>query len=323
MECAARGRGGRCVGPATRRCARCGAVAYCSLSHQISHWSVHKDECERLEQQMDRANVLNDFPFTFSQESTVQVCEKQETRCSFLIKQGIHRAGMWMYECHCGESVASLNDSRLIESWNLPSILCPCKGPSSPLTKRLNSWGDYYEWRGIPLQSPAALLLHWPLTLYQAFQLSASRSLSCETYTRLHIHYLGPDKELTQLAVFGELQALFPEVQLHLELVGPAVPQCRDGERVDLHSYARCGDTDCSCKSSSDNLSLHAGNITPPVTLRLYKGFPSSFSYCSKCWYCCLQELVAFYCTPSIPLHINVFACVRSKMLLIRDDVLT
>lgn len=35
----------------------------------------------------------------------------------------------------------------------------------------------------------------------------------------------GPEKEIWQLAVFGELQALFPGVQLQIELVGPAVPQ--------------------------------------------------------------------------------------------------
>jgi hypothetical protein len=35
----------------------------------MSHWNEHKEECERLEQQMKRVDVLNDFPFTFSQEA--------------------------------------------------------------------------------------------------------------------------------------------------------------------------------------------------------------------------------------------------------------
>lgn len=38
---------------------------------QVSHWSVHKKECERLQQQMKRANVLSDFPFQFTQEVQV------------------------------------------------------------------------------------------------------------------------------------------------------------------------------------------------------------------------------------------------------------
>jgi len=37
----------------------------------------------------------------------------------------------------------------------------------------------------------------------------------------------GPEKELLQLAVFGELLALFPGVHIHIELVGPAIPPQR------------------------------------------------------------------------------------------------
>lgn len=35
MECAGKGRGTRCTGSATRRCGRCGVVAYCSVDHQV------------------------------------------------------------------------------------------------------------------------------------------------------------------------------------------------------------------------------------------------------------------------------------------------
>ncbi|KAF9600984.1 hypothetical protein IFM89_014969 [Coptis chinensis] len=49
-----------------------GAIAYCSTSHQVSHCNEHKEECERLEQQMRRVDVLHDFPFTFSKEAMVQ-----------------------------------------------------------------------------------------------------------------------------------------------------------------------------------------------------------------------------------------------------------
>lgn len=173
---------------------------------------------------MQRADVLNDFPFAFSREATVEVCEKRETRCSFLARQGVHRVGMWMFECSCRPCVDSSDRPRLIESWNLPSISCPCKGPSSPTPKHLRSWKEYYEWRCIQFCSPVALLLHWPLMLYQAIQLVAARNLIPEFSNELFIHYLGPDKELAQLSVFGELNALFPGVQVHIELVGPAIP---------------------------------------------------------------------------------------------------
>ncbi|KAK6931141.1 Mitochondrial splicing suppressor 51-like, C-terminal domain [Dillenia turbinata] len=273
MECAGKGRGSRCVGPPIRRCAHCAAVAYCSLSHQISHWKDHKKECERLEEQMRRADALHDFPFTYSQDTTLKVCEKQETRCSFLVKQGLHQEGMWKYECHCGASITPFDSSRFDDSWNLPKDLCPCTGPKSPLSSRFNSWRDYYEWRCIPLHSPVALLLHWPLTIFYATQLAVRRGLIPEIGDQLHIHYLGPEKELFQLAVFGELCALFPGVKVHMELIGPAIPLHRDGEEIDLCGYAHCVETSCECKSSSEKVGLGSPNYrASAVTLLLRKG---------------------------------------------------
>ncbi|KAM4109988.1 hypothetical protein ACJW30_03G159900 [Castanea mollissima] len=273
MECAGKGRGTRCLGPPRKRCHRCGAVAYCSASHQILHWSDHKEECKRLAQQMKSVDVLNDFPFTFSQEATLMVHEKKETRCSFLSKRGVHQVGMWLYECCCGSSVTSSDCFRSNDGWHLPRILCPCNEPVAPIPKQLSSWKDYYEWRCIPLHSPVALLLHWPLMIYQAIQVTGLGSLTSEIRDKLCIHYLGPEKELLQLAVFAELHALFPGVHVHIELVGPEIPQHRDGERIDLGNYAHCLETDCICKSASENLSwdVQTGR-TSKVTLQLRRG---------------------------------------------------
>nr|KJB31341.1 hypothetical protein B456_005G187100 [Gossypium raimondii] len=273
MECAGKGSGTRCLGPARKRCGRCGAVSYCSASHQISHWKVHREECERLEQQMRNLDLLNDFPFTFSQESTVQISEKQESRCSFLRKRGIHQVGLWVCECRCGASVTSFGNSRLeSDTWNLSNILCPCRGPSSPIAKALCSWKDYYEWRCIPLQSPVSLLLHWPLTVYHSIQLAGLGSLTSEI-SKLCIHYLGPEKELLQLAVFGELRALFPGVFVQIELIGPAVPHHRDGDKIDLHSYAHCIEQDCDCRYKNENTSCSIGHTSSAVTLQLHRGY--------------------------------------------------
>ncbi|MFS8020628.1 hypothetical protein Hanom_Chr16g01417821 [Helianthus anomalus] len=96
----------------------------------------------------------------------------------------------------------------------------------------MESWSDYYEWRGIPLDSPVALLLHWPLTIYQAIQLAFAKQSIIETTDELCIHYLGPERELYQTAVFGELHSLLPGVQLHIDFVGPAVPHDRSASHV-------------------------------------------------------------------------------------------
>ncbi|XP_073059323.1 uncharacterized protein [Primulina eburnea] len=269
MECAGRGSRTPCSGPPTRRCHRCRAVSYCSVSHQVSHWTVHRKECGRFQQQMKCADVLNDFPFSFSQDAT----QIQETRCSFFIKHGIHRVGMWKCECSCGTSASSFDQSRLIRLWNLGSPLCPCKGPLSPITRQLTSWKEYYEWRCIPLDSPAAVLLHWPLTIYWAVQLVTLESMNSETSNELRIHYLGPEKEMLQLAVFGELRALFPGVNVHLDFVGPEIPHHRDGEKVDLYSYAECDLIDCQCKCpiEKDSKGLTSHN-SQAITLQLHAG---------------------------------------------------
>lgn len=107
---------------------------------------------------MQRADVLNEFPFAFSREATVevtnylmgvyggfntfqlcilaelidvlilvgscQVCEKRETRCSFLARQGVHRVGMWMFECSCRPCVDSSDRPRFL---TLTSVNVNCK----------------------------------------------------------------------------------------------------------------------------------------------------------------------------------------------------
>ncbi|XP_062111787.1 uncharacterized protein LOC133823180 isoform X6 [Humulus lupulus] len=242
MECAWKGRTNRCLGPARRRCGGCGAVAYCSASHQISHWSEHKEECDRLKQHMKHIDSLNEFPFTFSIQATIQVCEKRETRCSLLRKWGIHQLGMWLYECQCGTSVASFSCSRDC-FFSIKTFL-------------------YLE----------RVLRVAPLTIYHATQTGLGSRIS-ETNQKLHIHYLGPEKELLQLAVFAELHALFPGMDVHIEFIGPAVPQCRDGQSFTLRKYARCISTDCSCRSTEDvSWGLHTSK-SATVSMKLRRGF--------------------------------------------------
>lgn len=273
MECAAKGRSSACLpGRPKRRCGVCGAVAYCSLKHQKLHWNDHKEECARFEQQMQRADLLNNFAFSFCSDSGSLGCGKHLTRCSFLASSGLHLKALWKFECSC----LSMEDSfdnylRLNDGWNLPTSLCPCNEPRSPLSTYLRSWEDYYTWRGLPFHSPAALLLHWPLTIYHCFQLYASQSLIPAAADKLCIHYLGPEKELSQIAVLAELRALLPCVQLLIEFVGPGVPQLRDGEKLELERYAQCFDGSCSCKSSSPERKSSHTNST--LTLKFHKGF--------------------------------------------------
>ncbi|WVZ65931.1 hypothetical protein U9M48_015217 [Paspalum notatum var. saurae] len=318
MECAARGLAAEpCAGGvADRRCGGCGAVSYCSRAHQIIHWSVHKEECERFAEQMRHINLLSQFPFTFL-EPPALIHGFPSARCFLLQSIKLHQRGLWKSECICGPDVASAEDlkssQQILQSlmlflllysiaaeWNLQSSLCPCTEPENPVRSVLESWEDYYQWRSLPMHSPVAVILHWPLTLYHCLQLSRLQTPRCDGEDTLCIHYLGalfhllccvlmrmcttdfchldaplatlmskgPEKELLQLAAFGELRALFPGIQIHIELVGPEVPKSRDGEIVNISRYARCSDESCCCKSSIDSEDLSC----TAVTLKLWNG---------------------------------------------------
>nr|GFA20023.1 zinc finger MYND domain-containing protein 15 isoform X1 [Tanacetum cinerariifolium] len=83
-----------------------------------------------------------------------------------------------------------------------------------------------------------------------------------------------PERELHQLAVFGELHALLPGVQLHIDFVGPSVPYDRDGETVGLCNYAHCMEVNCSCKSGKgDFSSIKTANNSSTITIRLHSGY--------------------------------------------------
>ncbi|XP_057794384.1 uncharacterized protein LOC131010740 [Salvia miltiorrhiza] len=190
---------------------------------------------------MKRADILNDFPFIFTREA-IQI---QGTRCSFSKRHGIHLSGMWICECSCvGVSASNFELLRLNSNSNLPS------------------------------EALAALLLHWPLTIFRAIQLATLESLLPEFSNELRIHYLGPERELLQLAVFGELQALFPGVNVYIDLFAPAIPQVRDGEKIDLYTYSQCNNMDCGCRSSAVSYRERIDTChSSAITLRLHAGF--------------------------------------------------
>ncbi|KAF9243942.1 PAXNEB protein-domain-containing protein [Melanogaster broomeanus] len=94
--------------------------------------------------------------------------------------------------------------------WKLEERLIPklCFEPSSePMiasSANVVDWKSWYQWRGLSLESPAALLMHYPLT-------------------KLNIHYLGPEAELNMLPLFSELALLLPYTDIRLTFFGFAV----------------------------------------------------------------------------------------------------
>jgi hypothetical protein len=85
---------------------------------------------------------------------------------------------------------------------------------------QLRHWRDYYVLRGIPLSSPVALLLTFPLTMYHV--IVEYGIIPCTVASMLQrplrIHIVGTEKELHFLDLFQEVSFLLPS-HFVLELV--------------------------------------------------------------------------------------------------------
>lgn len=118
------------------------------------------------------------------------------------------------------------------KGWNLPDTQIPwldfsTKGstapPQSPPSFEHN-WASYYEWRGIHVDSPACLLLHWPLTVYRLLYILGLVPMGTpKKRRRLIIHLVGIERELDILPLYGELALLLPNTDLDIIFFGPGV----------------------------------------------------------------------------------------------------
>lgn len=77
----------------------------------------------------------------------------------------------------------------------------------------LSSWQDYYKLRNIPLSSPVALLLTFPLTIYYAIVKFGEVPVTVAKMLKrpLRIHVVGVEKEMNFLDIFRELGYILPE----------------------------------------------------------------------------------------------------------------
>ncbi|XP_010617613.1 zinc finger MYND domain-containing protein 15-like, partial [Fukomys damarensis] len=120
--------------------------------------------------------------------------------------------------------------------------------PSDPPRGPFGKWQDYYTWRGLSLDSPMAVLLTYPLTVYYIITHLVPQSfpeLNIQNKQSLKIHVIEAGKEFDLVMVFWELLVLLPHVALELQFVGDGLPLendqqhftlQRDGPEVSVHS---------------------------------------------------------------------------------------
>jgi hypothetical protein len=96
------------------------------------------------------------------------------------------------------------------EGWKLEPELIPFRNfsmlwsPPRLVTKvEIKDWDSWYRWRNIPKESPAALLMDFPLSVYwllvHTLKVADPKSGSYEGRIKLNVQYLGAETELNFL----------------------------------------------------------------------------------------------------------------------------
>ncbi|XP_047561889.1 zinc finger MYND domain-containing protein 15 isoform X3 [Lutra lutra] len=116
-----------------------------------------------------------------------------------------------------------------------PALMPPV--PPDPPRGLFGSWQDYYTWRGLSLDSPMAVLLTYPLTVYYVITHLVPQSfpeLNIQNKQSLKIHVVEAGKEFDLVMVFWELLVLLPHVALELQFVGDGLPLDSDQQHFTL-----------------------------------------------------------------------------------------
>ncbi|RDB23389.1 Zinc finger MYND domain-containing protein 15 [Hypsizygus marmoreus] len=236
------------------RCSGCKAVRYCNLVCAKQDWrgghnaegqmtEPHRNNCQTIKactlKTPEMQKIAKQFPWARQQSDGTFAFNVLRASKDLL---GSGREFGWWTEAPCCNTVTKatytwgfllLEDEHLKAhaGWKLPIKHIPWLdfdlGGSSPpktMTSFEHSWTSYYEWRGLPMESPAVLLLHWPLTMYKLLHLLGFAPAQPPSDRRhLTIHLLGVERELDFLPVFGELALLFPNTDLDIVFFGPGV----------------------------------------------------------------------------------------------------
>uniref|UniRef100_A0A8D2BB08 Zinc finger MYND-type containing 15 n=1 Tax=Sciurus vulgaris TaxID=55149 RepID=A0A8D2BB08_SCIVU len=232
-------------------CPQCSAVLYCGEACLRADWRrcpddvSHRFWCPRLAAFMERAGELATLPFTYTAEVTSETFNKE----AFLASRGLTR-GYWTHLSmlipgpgtprHPRGSTPSLSlllsgDPYQLLQGDGPSLMPPV--PSDPPRTLFGSWQDYYTWRGLSLDSPMAVLLTYPLTVYYVITHLVPQSfpeLNIQNKQSLKIHVVEAGKEFDLVMVFWELLVLLPHVALELQFVGDALPAENDQQHFTL-----------------------------------------------------------------------------------------
>ncbi|XP_037665944.1 zinc finger MYND domain-containing protein 15 isoform X5 [Choloepus didactylus] len=293
-------------------CPQCSAVLYCGEACLRADWRRSPDDvshrfwCPRLAAFMERAGELATLPFTYTAEVTSESFNKE----AFLASRGLTR-GYWTQLSmlipgpgtprHPQGSTPSLS-LLLSGAWGDPYQLLQGDGPAlmppvppDPPRGPFVSWQDYYTWRGLGLDSPMAVLLTYPLTVYYIITHLVPQSfpeLNIQNKQSLKIHVVEAGKEFDLIMVFWELLALLPHVALELLFVGDGLPPESDQQHFTLQRSLRVPaffteSSEYGCVMDEQTMAVATGGGTSPPRPNPFRA-PFRLRAADNCmpWYC-------------------------------------
>ncbi|KAJ6583785.1 hypothetical protein B0H10DRAFT_2096488 [Mycena sp. CBHHK59/15] len=116
-------------------------------------------------------------------------------------------------------------EPELIPFYNFSSLWAP---PRLAVKAEIKDWDSWYSWRRLPKESPAALLLHYPMSIYWLLVdtlrvANPKAGTSDGARVPLNVQYIGAEVELNFLPLFSELALLLPYTDIKIVMFGQAV----------------------------------------------------------------------------------------------------
>ncbi|KAK2156558.1 hypothetical protein LSH36_210g04069 [Paralvinella palmiformis] len=212
-------------------CNYCKTVYYCSkdcLFTDFSHPNDvhgHIDWCAKMKNYNSLSEHLAALSFKFVKDTTDVNFHDRRLK-QFLADHGVLNQGFWKWE-YFEDEMPSFGELPLeANSVVLPveSVILESPPADGPIPA-MENWGDYYEWRGFHEDSPIAILMQWPLTVYCILKHHAPKKYpeiqqaleKKETFT---IHIVGVEKEADLVPLFWELGYLFPKINFNIVMIG-------------------------------------------------------------------------------------------------------
>ncbi|KAL3867345.1 hypothetical protein ACJMK2_044554 [Sinanodonta woodiana] len=232
----------------------------------------HKKWCKLMKEYMAQSDELKQLHFTFVNETTSVDFDLDKYK-EFLERCGVYNQGLWRRECQlwrkpgdnlqfgpCINSIPSCDITtnfvtqegrQMSNKWIKPgdlmnddnAIILPVESkildedPNIDLQDQaLTSWDAYYNMRGFRNDSPIAILLQYPLTLY--YILTYCLPNDCTKWWEtidsgtIRIDMVGVEKEVEMISLFQETGKLLPDSVLDIHMFGNEMSKKLHGKEI-------------------------------------------------------------------------------------------